>query len=625
LVQNAYPVVPPTIVGQKGFTITTAGSASVVQGATTTSSITVGVTGGFSGTIALSISGLPTGVTASFSPASVVGSAGSTLTLTASATAVPGTYPLTVTGTSGSTIGTGALAFTVVSAPNFTISASPTAISLPIGTNPTDTITVAFVGGLPGSVSVSATGLPSGMQANFAPSSVNAPGGTIIANFSAQTSTPAGVYPIQIVGTNGTITHSTTLTITVPGTGSFTLAPSAPTLSIARGGSGTETITVTGQSGFSGSVSLTASGLPSGVTAAFGTNPTTGSSVLTLTASSAATTGAFTVTVTGTSGTLTPVTTTFTLAVTGTGSFTLKPSAATLTIARGASGTDTITVTDVSPFTGSVSFAATGQPSGVTAAFSPTSSATSSVLTLTVGSSTAAGTYTITITGTSGTLTATTTVALTVTSPTGGFTLKPSATALSIAPGASGTDTITVTDISPFTGSVSFAATGQPSGVTAAFSPTSSSTSSVLTLTVSSSAAAGTYPITITGTSGTLTPVTTAITLTVTGTSPKCTVNYSISSQWPGGFGAAISIVNNSSTALTSWTLTWSFANGQTITQFWNGTETQSGANVTVNNMSYNGSIPAGGTLSGMGFNGTWNNTTNGIPASFALNGTTCK
>ncbi|WP_420240036.1 Ig-like domain repeat protein [Telmatobacter bradus] len=70
--------------------------------------------------------------------------------------------------------------------------------------------------------------------------------------------------------------------------------------------------------------------------------------------------------------------------------------------------------------------------------------------------------------------------------------------------------------------------------------------------------------------------------------------------------------------------MTWTFANGQTISQLWDGTETQSGSNVTVANMSYNGSVAAGATLSGMGFNGTWNNITNAIPTSFAVNGTTC-
>ena len=107
------------------------------------------------------------------------------------------------------------------------------------------------------------------------------------------------------------------------------------------------------------------------------------------------------------------------------------------------------------------------------------------------------------------------------------------------------------------------------------------------------------------------------------GGNSACTIDYSIGNQWQGGFGAAITIVNNSSAALSSWTLTWSFANGQTITQLWDGIESQSGANVTVKNEPYNGSIPAGGKFTGIGFNGSWSGT-NSIPTAFSLNGTAC-
>src|SRR3989475_548621 len=90
---------------------------------------------------------------------------------------------------------------------------------------------------------------------------------------------------------------------------SFTLSASPSSLSIPQGSSGASTISVTPQNGFSGSVSLSASGQPSGVTASFSTNPATASSTLTLTASSTATTGTFSVVVTGTSGSLTNTTT----------------------------------------------------------------------------------------------------------------------------------------------------------------------------------------------------------------------------------------------------------------------------------------------------------------------------
>jgi hypothetical protein len=107
------------------------------------------------------------------------------------------------------------------------------------------------------------------------------------------------------------------------------------------------------------------------------------------------------------------------------------------------------------------------------------------------------------------------------------------------------------------------------------------------------------------------------------GSVSGCHVAYSIANQWPGGFQAAISIQNTGSTAWTGWTLTWTFANGQTVSGLWNGAASQSGANVSVRNLAYNGSIPAGGSYNGVGFNGTWTGT-NAVPTAFAINGTTC-
>jgi hypothetical protein len=101
-----------------------------------------------------------------------------------------------------------------------------------------------------------------------------------------------------------------------------------------------------------------------------------------------------------------------------------------------------------------------------------------------------------------------------------------------------------------------------------------------------------------------------------------CQVSYTISSQWSGGFGANV-VITNLGSPTNTWSLAWSFAAGQGITQLWNGSYTQSGSNVTVTNTSYNGSIGTGAT-STFGFNGSWNNSANPIPATFTLNGTAC-
>lgn len=114
-----------------------------------------------------------------------------------------------------------------------------------------------------------------------------------------------------------------------------------------------------------------------------------------------------------------------------------------------------------------------------------------------------------------------------------------------------------------------------------------------------------------------------ATTQAASGGGVACHVTYSIVNSWPGGFQAAITIQNTGSTAWTRWDLTWTFANGQTISGLWNGVASQNGANVSVLSYSYNGAIPAGGRYSGVGFTGSWN-TTNAVPTSFAINGTTC-
>ena len=106
----------------------------------------------------------------------------------------------------------------------------------------------------------------------------------------------------------------------------------------------------------------------------------------------------------------------------------------------------------------------------------------------------------------------------------------------------------------------------------------------------------------------------------------SCSVNYTITPQNSGTFGATVAIKNGGTTTLSNWTLTWSFANGQTIASSWNGTASQSGANITVSEQTGQTwqNIPAGGTYSGFGFNGTWNGITNSAPTAFFLNGNAC-
>ncbi|MER5572306.1 glycoside hydrolase family 6 protein [Streptomyces massasporeus] len=100
-----------------------------------------------------------------------------------------------------------------------------------------------------------------------------------------------------------------------------------------------------------------------------------------------------------------------------------------------------------------------------------------------------------------------------------------------------------------------------------------------------------------------------------------CTVDYKVQSQWDTGFTAAVTITNNAA-AKSGWTVKWSYAGNQKVTNGWNGKISQNGADVTVANEGYNGNVASGGSVS-FGFNGTYSGT-NSVPATFTLDGVTC-
>jgi hypothetical protein len=112
------------------------------------------------------------------------------------------------------------------------------------------------------------------------------------------------------------------------------------------------------------------------------------------------------------------------------------------------------------------------------------------------------------------------------------------------------------------------------------------------------------------------------VSLTAQAATAGCRVTYSVSSQWQGGFGANVSLTNLGD-PVTSWTLTWSFGAGQQVTQAWSATVTQTGAQVTADNAGWNGNLATNGSTS-FGFNGSWNNSSNPVPSTFALNGVAC-
>ncbi|MGA3012039.1 MAG: protease pro-enzyme activation domain-containing protein [Terracidiphilus sp.] len=201
-------------------------AASVTDGSTGTSTVTEAVTGGFDSAVTLTASGMPSGVTAAFSPTSITGAGTSTLTFTASSTATPGTYTITVTGTpvSGTAEQT-TLTLTVSAAasPNFTVTDSPASLSIAQGSNGTSTITVTSKNSFSAATTLTATGLPTGVTAAFSPNPVTPAANsaaTSTLTLTASSTATVGTATVTITGTSGSLVNTTTLALTITSSGS---------------------------------------------------------------------------------------------------------------------------------------------------------------------------------------------------------------------------------------------------------------------------------------------------------------------------------------------------------------------------------------------------------------------
>jgi subtilase family serine protease len=302
------------------------------------------------------------------------------------------------------------------SSPSFTLSASPSSLTITQGSSGTSTITVNDLGGFTGSVTLAASGLPSGVTATFG---TNPTTSTSVLTLTASSTATTGTATVTITGTSGSLTASTTIALTVNSTASpnFSVSASPTSVSIPQGGSGTSTITVTSTGGFNSATTLSASGLPSGVTATFSTNPVTppangsATSTLTLTASSSATVGTATITITGTSGS-TSHSTTISLTVTssGTANFTMSLSPSSFTLDDGSTVGTTLTITSVNGFHGSVTLSVNEFPTDVSATASsnpvsvPANGSVKVTIDWTATRRAPTGTTTIELIGTSGSI-----------------------------------------------------------------------------------------------------------------------------------------------------------------------------------------------------------------------------
>ncbi|HJZ63228.1 MAG TPA: FG-GAP-like repeat-containing protein [Candidatus Acidoferrum sp.] len=205
-----------TIADFTGFVTT--GVGTVLPGQRASYVANVVPLNGFSGTVALTVSGLPPNATATLTPASVTGGSGSSsLLVTTSSTTPPGAYTLTITGACGSDVKSTTVPLLVnTSNGDFAGAISPQAQSVSAGGSATYGITISPLGGFTGDVTLSVTRLPPGASAGFNPGNV-IPGGAGATSLTITTTnvTPPGSYVILLTGSSGGLSHSGSVNLTV--------------------------------------------------------------------------------------------------------------------------------------------------------------------------------------------------------------------------------------------------------------------------------------------------------------------------------------------------------------------------------------------------------------------------
>jgi len=404
---------------------------------------------------------------------------------------------------------------------DFTLKASSASGTVQTGNSTTFTLSLTESGTAKNSVALSASA-PAGVTVSFNPASI-LPGATSTVTVSVSSSAAAGAQNITIAGKDSTGTQTVTYALTVTQPPTLTLSAASSTLSVTQGTAGTLALTAATGGSYTGSLTFSISGLPSGVTAGWSANPLsapagagTDKETLTLTAASTAAVGSATLKITVAGDGLTS-TQTLTLQVAQAPGIQLSVSPTSLSMQSLATATDTVTVTPLggvvipSSATGATVSIASGLPAGITASWSsPAFSASGAVswtLTLTGSAKAVAGTSNLSIaakvvakSGSSYSQSATLPLAVTLTPPT--LSVTPASASVSVVQGKSATDIFTLAGNATYSGAAAISISGLPSGVTASWSSasvpmTNQTGTSTLTLTASSSATVGTSSLTV--------------------------------------------------------------------------------------------------------------------------------
>jgi hypothetical protein len=191
----------------------TPSTQTVLPGASTSYTATVTPGSGFTGTVAFSVTGLPSGATAAFNPVSVTTSGSTTMSVSTSAATPQGSYPLTIQGTSGPRIRTVNVTLVVNGTGDFSISATPSSQTIPRGGVATYTVTItAAAQGFSGTVNLTVSGVPARTTASFNPAAI-VNSGTSVLTIDSERNVQRRTRTLTITGTGGGRVHSVNVTL----------------------------------------------------------------------------------------------------------------------------------------------------------------------------------------------------------------------------------------------------------------------------------------------------------------------------------------------------------------------------------------------------------------------------
>jgi VCBS repeat-containing protein len=189
-------------------------SLTLQPGQTQSATVTVNLKSGTAQPVSLTVSGQPSGVTASLNPTSGTPTFSSTLTIAVSSTVVSGTYALTIEGSGGGQSHSASLVLTISEAPDFRIDLNPPSQSAAQGQVTSYSINVLGSNGFSSQVSLSVTGLPAGANGVFSTNS-GTPTFSSTLTVTLQGGTPTGTYTLVIHGTGGGLDRTANAVLSV--------------------------------------------------------------------------------------------------------------------------------------------------------------------------------------------------------------------------------------------------------------------------------------------------------------------------------------------------------------------------------------------------------------------------